>query len=388
MKRTASIGVVVVLVAGLVWAAFGDALRPVAVDVAPVTRGVAVAAVYGSGTVEPVRTITLRAPVAGDWQNVEVDAGSRVTVEERIGQLDVAGLTQDLQRAEVDLAAAEDRASSVPGVSALRAEAAAIDARIALARLELERADRLAERGVGQAQARDRLAAEVEALEAERSAASARRRDAAQGIEFDTDRYRLLVQRAQVLLERTIVRAPFDGIVLERLAEPGEWVAAGHPLVRIGDVSRFVIEAEIDEADVATVLVGQGAVVSFYVHPDDTYRAVVTGVATDANRDRDTFDVTLELDERVAGLRPGLSAEVNIVTAEQDDALLVPNAAFDGDAVWRVASGRVERVEPVVGIRGATHTRVVEGLDEGDSIVVQPPPDLADGARVRAEPAR
>lgn len=67
MKRTASIGLVVVVVAGLVWAAFGDALRPVSVDTRPVTRGVAVAAVYGSGTVEPVRTLTLRAPVAGVW---------------------------------------------------------------------------------------------------------------------------------------------------------------------------------------------------------------------------------------------------------------------------------------------------------------------------------
>ena len=383
MKSVVRISAAMFLLLVLLWIAFGDALRPRAVTTATLGLGEGVAAVYGSGTAEPVRVLTIRAPASGIWTNVSVDDGSVIAVEQMVGQIEVAGLQEDLERAEIDLAAAEDREEAVPGVRALRAESAAVDARIELTELEIDRVDGLVDRGIESVQTLDRLRAELEELESQQDALRARRRDAEQGVELDTERQRVLVRQARQLLERTYLRAPLDGLVLERLVEPGEWVQQGAPLLRIADVSELVVEAEIDESDVQRVELGSEALVSFYALEGAPIAATVVEIATDANRDRGTFDVVLQLDVATERLRPGLSAEVNIITHRSPNALLVPNAALDGGVVWVVVDGRARPREPELGIRGATHAEVLSGLESDEVVILRPPPGLSDGQRVR-----
>lgn len=388
MKKALRIVAAFVALAVLIWLAFGEMLSPERVATHEVARGEAIAAVYGSGTAEPVRVLTIRAPVSGVWTNVSVEEGALVGVEQMLGQIEVAGLARDLERAEIELAVAQEREVSVPGVRALRAESAAVDARIELTERELERVSALIGRGIEQERTRDRLRAELAELEAQRDALRARRRDAEQGVDLDTERQRVLVLQARDLLNRTYLRAPFDGLVLDRLVEPQEWVQQGTALMRLGDNSDFVVEAEIDESDVGRVEVGSEALVSFYALEDRTFEATVNEVATSANRERGTFDVTLALSEPMTGLRPGVSAEVNIITERIENALLVPNGAIDGASIWLLDGRRVRRVEPTWGVRGTTHTQALDTLEEGDEVVVRPPTGLEEGARVRRKRAR
>lgn len=207
-------------------------------------------------------------------------------------------------------------------------------------------------------------------------------------MDLDRERHRVLVQQAHDLLDRTYLRAPFDALVLARFVEPQEWVQQGAVLLQLGDISEFVVEAEIDESDVGRVERGSEALISFYAIDGKIFEATVTDVATGANRERGTFDVTLALHEEIASLRPGVSAEVNIITERVEDALLVPNAAIDHEGLWRVDNRRVTFVSPSWGIRGATHTQILDGLDEGDVVVLRPPADLKEGARIRRRESR
>ncbi len=388
MKTIAKTLVIAAAVLIAAWFAFGDLLAPPQVETCAVVQGDAVSAVYGSGTAEPVRTLTIRAPASGTWTGVTANEGDRVEVEQVLGQVRVPGLTQDLARAQVDLDAAEERESVTPGVRALRAESAAVAARIELAQLELDRSSALVERGIGDARSVDRLRTELAGLQANASALRAQRRDAEQGTDEDTERQRILVQRAREMIENTSVRAPFAGHVLERFAEPSEWVQQGTPLMRLGDLTALHVEAEIDESDVDSVAVGSAAVLSFFSVEGERFDAVVTEISTDADRTRGTFAVELALSEPVEGLRPGQSAEVNIVTARVEDVPLVPNAALDADRVWQIRDGRLEEVRPEWGVRGTTHTEVRGGLDAGALLVLRPAADLRAGMRVRASEPR
>jgi multidrug efflux pump subunit AcrA (membrane-fusion protein) len=82
----------------------------------------------------------------------------------------------------------------------------------------------------------------------------------------------------------------------------------------------------------------------------------------------------------------GMTAETNIIIAEHKDALLLPLAALDGDAVWRVADGRLEKVPVTVGIRGTDKAEILSGLGEKDQVAARADGGLVAGARVRAVP--
>jgi multidrug efflux pump subunit AcrA (membrane-fusion protein) len=365
------------------WFTFGDALRPLDVETATPTRGTAIDAVYGTGVTTPIRRAVLRAPIAGRWVDVTADEGDAVAVEASLGRIDVPSLPFELARAEIELFAAEDRESSVPGVRALRAESAAVTARRELAEAERERAIALHERGVESTGAIQRLETELRELDAQASALRARRRDAEQGTAWDTERQEILVEQARARLAESIVRAPFDGVILHRLAEPAEWVLAGHALLEIGDISALEVTAEIDESDIERVSLGAEAVVRFHAIDDEAFTARVLGLAAAASRERGTLELTLGIREHDPRLRPGLSAEVNVITRRIEGALLVPQRAEREGRVWIVDEGRARSVAVEVGVRGTDVVQIRAGLDGDERILLEPPLDLTEGARVR-----
>ena len=161
-------------------------------------------------------------------------------------------------------------------------------------------------------------------------------------------------------------------------------VGVNQNIVRVGDVGRLQIEARIDETDIGRVRVGGLAVVRFQAFEGRVFEAHVTRVLPDADRTSRSFEVRLTLDAPVENLRPGMTAEVNVVLARHDGVLVAPAAGVNNNVAWVAgADGRAHRVSVRSGIRDIARVEVAAGLREGDAVITGDTSALREGLRVR-----
>lgn len=200
----------------------------------------------------------------------------------------------------------------------------------------------------------------------------------------------LLQQRlaaARAALERTRIRARFDGVVQVRAVEPGDVVQPGTALLQIARADSREILVPLDEKELGPVAVGQPALIIADAYPNEVLEGRVSFIAPAVDTNRGTIDVHLELLESADFLRQGMTVSVDIRTASRDQALVIPNDALfnrrgDRAEVLRLAGGRLaERVPVRLGLRGTGLTEVVEGVGAGDVLLTD---EQAEGRRVRA----
>ena len=200
----------------------------------------------------------------------------------------------------------------------------------------------------------------------------------------------LLQQRlaaARAALERTRIRARFDGVVQVRAVEPGDVVQPGTALLQIARADSREILVPLDEKELGPVAVGQPALIIADAYPTEVLEGRVSFIAPAVDTNRGTIDVHLELLESADFLRQGMTVSVDIRTASRDQALVIPNDALfnrrgDSAEVLRLAGGRLaERVPVRLGLRGTGLTEVVEGGGAGEVLLTD---EQAEGRRVRA----
>ncbi len=214
--------------------------------------------------------------------------------------------------------------------------------------------------------------------------------------------------RAQTALaaanfENTRIRAPFEGTVLRKDAEVGEIVApssAGGGLTRtaivtMADLATLEVEVDVSEAYIARVRNGQPGRVTLDAYPDTSFAARVRQVVPTADRQKATVQVKVSILDRDPRILPEMGAKVTFAneagsgpTAAAPRRVLVPEAAVvrgGGTAsVWIVVDGRARARTVDLGPARDSSVEVRRGLDGGEQVVVQPPPGIKDGARVRA----
>jgi len=359
--------------------------RPKEVSTARVVRGTAVDAVYATGTVEPVDRIEVKARIAGPVAELLVREGDVVTEGQLIARIDAPTLGIEVSRGKVDVGAAQQRAAQAPQIAAIEAEARALEAQLAQARVEVARQERLASSGSGIGVDLDRARLQIPVLEAQIAARRAQQRDVRIGLRTDAARSRASLQALEARASDADIRAPMSGVVLAVHVERGEVVGVNQNLLRIGDTNRLWIEAQVDEADIGRVRVGMAAALRLYAFEDRVVRGKVARILPDADRERKSFEVDVELDEAVEGLRPGMTAEVNVVTARHDDVVLAPSDGVSDGRAWVVSNGRLEHRAVRVGIQDLSRVEVLGGLREGDEVVLGNGVRLSEGARVRTK---
>jgi HlyD family secretion protein len=379
--RIAALGVALALVAG------GAAmkLRPAPVVTTPIVRGTAVEAVYATGTVEPLDRVVVKARTSGAV-DLKVREGDRVHKGDLLALIDSPTLKHELARGQADLWAASRQAgSNAPQLGALKAQARSLDAELNTVRGERARTLRLVASGSAAQAELDRLVDRSAALEAQLGANAAQQE--ALGIDL-TARARgssAAVDSLAARLADTEVHAPMDGVVLSRFVEPGEVAMVNSPLVKLGATDDLVLECAIDEADIGRVSVGKPVAVSLYAYPQAIYRGEVFDIFPDADRVKKSFLTKVRLHDAPAGLRSGMTAEVNVVIDERPGALLVPADAVDPKGgVLVVRDGHAERRTPALGTHDMLRVEVLNGLAEGEQVVVSGGEGLAEGARVKA----
>ncbi len=190
------------------------------------------------------------------------------------------------------------------------------------------------------------------------------------------------LEDAQYNLDNAIVSAPFDGVITAIHVAPGE--VANGIVLEMADHKNLEIVLQVDEIDIASITLGQEAVVTLETWPDEEISSQVKSIAPSAgssNSGITSYDVHLELAEADIPILIGMTANANLLTAKRDGVLLVPNRAITSDR----SSGRyfvdvqttdadgvvsAERVEIKIGLRDSQNTQILDGINEGDILAV------------------
>jgi len=254
-----------------------------------------------------------------------------------------AGLAKQVAQAAYDEIANEENAETSP--EALALQQATIDYQIAQRNYE-------------------RL---VNALPADELAALEKQLESAQ----------LALERAQAQWEEMQLMAPLAGTVVRVEAREGEMVSAYRPVVVVADLTSLQIIAEVDEIDVAEVAPGQEVTISLDAYPGQNLSGMIGSLAPAASPQRGStvYEAVVEFDAEGLALRLGMGANLKIITLEKEGVLLVPNRAIQPIGrrrIVKVVDGRsIREVEVITGLSNESETEIVEGLAEGQKILIE-----------------
>lgn len=325
----------VVLLALLVVAVAGGAIAwrisqwPQVAAVAA-ARGTAVEIVYATGGVEPVR-----------WARVAS------VIRDRIVEIcDCEGKT--VAKGDV-LARLDDRE--------VQAQMKELRARENFLKNEMNRVSELITRGAATTQAYERASMDLQQVQG------------------------LISVQTERINDYTIV-SPIDGIVLRRDGEIGEIAEAGQILFRVGVPTPLQVVAEVNEEDIPRVTLGQVVLFRTDAFPERRLEGRISEITPMGDVTAKTFRIKAALPDGTP-LKPGMSVEANIVTRENENALLVPTDAVHDNAVFIVDGVRARKRTVTIGIRGTRAMEILDGLKDGERVVSPAPADLKDGARLR-----
>jgi len=186
------------------------------------------------------------------------------------------------------------------------------------------------------------------------------------------------VQTAQDNLAAAQLTAPFDGTVTQSNAVPKAMVTAGTEAFRVDDLSNLVIGVSVVEVDINHVQIGQTATVTFDAIPNKTYtgKVISTDLAGTSSQSSVSFNVNVQITNADAQVKPGMSANVTILTNKVDNALIVPSTSIFTDTngaqfVYLVQNGATTKVPVKVGVVSDSATQITSStLQPGDTIVL------------------
>jgi RND family efflux transporter MFP subunit len=375
--------VLVVAVLALGWWWHSRAPEVSTVTAVPLPASAPAAAVLdASGYVVARRQATVSAKVTGKVAAIHVEEGMPVKHGQVLGTLDdsQARLARVLAERQIEATAGGLNESGVR----------LAEARRTLARNERLYADRLVAESV-----LDAARADVAALVAQQAA-----------LQGQLDVARSTLRLREQDLEDLVIRAPFDGVVISKDAQPGEMVSpisAGGGYTRTGiativDMDSREIEVDVNEAFIHRVSSNQRTEAVLDAYPDWDIPSHVISVVPAADRQKATVRVRIAFEALDPRILPDMAVKVRFygeanpaAIAAAATTVLVPAEAIvsvDGrDHVWTVSDGIARRIAVSVGNTRDGSVEILQGLAAGASVIAPPVAGLADGARVRARPA-
>lgn len=328
-----------------------------------------------SGYVVAQRKAAVASKITSRLLEITVEEGSRVRKGDVIARLEGE-----------DAVAARDQAQ----------------ANLKVARFNLEQAKaELEDAALAYQREKDLLAREFTS-KAQFDAAEARYKKAqaaAAGAEAAVKAARAALQAAYVNLEYTLIRAPFDAVVLTKDADVGDIITplgaaanAKAAVVTIADMASLQVEADVSESNLGLVRQGQPCEIHLDAIPESRFRGVVHAIVPTVDRSKATIMVKVRFLDNSPRILPEMSARVaflsKVVGDDERKPLLAVNRSAvvsrDGRrAVFVVRGNRVEETPLRTGREFGEMVEVLEGVQQGDRIVLNPPRGLRDGAKIR-----
>ncbi|HEX9653430.1 MAG TPA: efflux RND transporter periplasmic adaptor subunit, partial [bacterium] len=306
--------------------------------------------VTASGTVKPIDRVEIKSKASGRIEELAIEVGDFVKKGSLISRLDQKDERAELEQAQANLAIAE--------------------AELKQARHTYDRRDQLFAKG---------LVSEEELGQIELSLATAK----GKLLQAQT-----ALERAQESFAESIVKAPIDGIILQKYVEEGQIIASGvnnvgggTPIADIADMRSVHIEAGIDEIDIGKIRPGQEAIVIAEAYPQRRFRGKIVRLAPEARVEQNVtlFDVIIEVENGDGLLKSGMNANVEISIVNKESLLLVPTIALQqpkgrGKPTARTVllkQGIEFRPQDIeIGLMSFKDAEVISGLKEGDVVGV------------------
>lgn len=331
-------------------------------------RGPIVQKVTASGIINPISTVNIGTQVSGTIAQIFVDYNSQVKKDQLLAQIDPSlfEATVAQRKAALDIT---------------KAEVEVVENDIIYYKKHLDRIKKLnssqysADKELESA-TRDYNNAEVQ-LNLKKAQVS--QAEAA-------------LQSAEIDLRYTKIISPVDGIVVSKEVEVGQTVAASFQTPTLfnvaEDLTKMQIEASVVEADIAKVKEGQTVEFNVDSFPDDVFYGIVTQVRNEAVTTSNvvTYEVIIEINNKDLRLKPGMTANVEIITSEKENVLLAPNKAlrfyitdangetkrYKDKGLWILKNGKPERIVITSGVSDDDHTEVsAKELDENTEVIVE-----------------
>lgn len=361
---------VVLVVAVSVWA-FSGSKRKEQVDFVTekVAPGNIQSSITATGTIEPVTSVTVGTQVSGIVSKLYVDYNSVVKKGQVIAELDKSNLMSQLNSAKANL-------------QQMQANLRKAQEDLAYQHANFNRYKTLYNKGL--VSANDFETARLSYQTASQSVSSVRQQVNAAQEE---------VKRAQTNLGYATITSPIDGIVLSKSVEEGQTVAASFSTPELftiaQDLTNMQVVANVDEADIGGVKEGERVTFTVDAYPDETFQGTVKQVRQEATTTNNvvTYEVVISAPNANLKLKPGLTANVTIFTAERSGVLSVSSKALrytptketvghmkivDGGGkskVWVIEGNTIKSVPVNIGMTDGTHTQILSGVSRGQVIV-------------------
>ncbi len=361
MKKVSKIWIavgVIVLIAIAVWIIpGGNKSEKISFSTAKVSLATIQNSITATGTVDP-ESVTVGTQVSGIISKVYVDYNSVVKKGQVIAELDKTNLISNLNTAKAKLASAE---------STLKYQTANYKRYKTLYQKGLVSADEYESAELSYRTAKEEVASAKESL-----------------------------QQAQTNLGYAIITSPVDGIVIERSVEEGQTVAASYSTPELftiaKDLKNMRVIADVDEADIGDVKEGERVSFTVDAYPDDTFSGTVTQVRQNATTTNNvvTYEVVISASNEDLKLKPGLTANVTIYTAEKKGVLSVPSKALrflptaetvgkdkkivdcnGKNKVWTYDGKTFKAYSVQIGMSDGINTEILSGVKKGATIVTE-----------------
>lgn len=365
------------------------------VRTARVTRGDLIQSVVATGRIIAQSRVEIGTQIAGVVDRVNVREGDRVTAGTVLATLQDAEQEAAVEQARAALDEAKARLAQL-GITTLpvaEQQLRQADANLQLARSEHVRVTELHAAGFFSRARLDEARRNLESAEAQRRAAlkqteAARPKGSEASLAYAREaQARAALDAARSRLTHTRIVTPVAGVVLRRGAEPGDLVTAGGRLFNMG-AGETQAQVFVDEKNLSFLAPGQEARILADAFPGRPFSGRVFHIAPNVDVQRGTVEVRLTLPEIPDFARIDMTVSVEIVAGRKSRALtLASDAVRDaaGSAPWALAvrAGRTVRVPLRLGSRGTGTVEVIDGLAEGESVVLASEPGIREGMSVR-----
>ncbi|CAN7157973.1 efflux RND transporter periplasmic adaptor subunit [Devosia sp. LjRoot16] len=370
MKRWLKWIVLVVLLGagGAGWLVFSTPAKDEVPRTTPVARGTIEETVLASGVIQASSLVSVGAEVSGRIKTLNVQLGDDVKAGDVIAEIDSLNQQNAVKAAQASLANTE-------------AQKTIQTANLGQAKTALDRAEKLSPQ---------KLISDADLQTAQLAVQTAEGQ--LQAIEAQIQQAQINVEAAELNLDRTKIVAPSDGTVVAVSVEVGQSVNANNSsptIVKLANLDKMVVKAEISEADVPRVEPGQQVYFTILGDPDTRINATLRAVepAPDSIASDDTtssssstavyYNGLFDVDNPGHKLRISMTAQVTIVLKSADDVLTVPASVLgrkgrDGSYTLQVWDQQKEAAEPkqvTIGLNNNVTAEVLSGLDEGDLVV-------------------
>lgn len=333
-----------------------------------VIQGGIVEKITATGIINPISTVNIGTQVSGIIAEIYVDYNSKVDKGQLLALIDPQTFeaTVDQRQAALDIAKAELEVTKND---------------IVYYKKHLDRIKKLN---------RSQYSTDKELETAQRDYSNAIAQKTLK--EAEIKQAEAALKQAKIDLEYTRIISSVDGVVISREVEVGQTVAASFntpTLFNVAeDLTKMQIEASVVEADIAKVKDGQKVEFSVDSFPDEIFEGVVTQVRNNPITTSNvvTYEVIISIDNRELKLKPGMTANVEIITAEKENVLLVPNKAlrfyvtdengevrrYKDKGIWIIRRGKPERVSIATGIVDDDFTEVIsDQVHAGDTVILE-----------------